>query len=116
MIKVIFTHAGSHFVGLEVSGHAYSGEPGHDLVCAAVSVLSQTLVNAIESVGGIAESNVKLTMKKGYLAFKMHLKDANETTDAVFKTIEVGIEGLVRTYPQYIEHINEEVHTHVKDI
>ncbi len=31
--------------GFEISGHAYKDEPGKDLVCAAVSAISQGIIN-----------------------------------------------------------------------
>lgn len=34
---------------LHVAGHAGAGPPGHDIVCAAVSVLVQTLAASIEA-------------------------------------------------------------------
>lgn len=39
---------------LEVSGHALCGSPGHDVVCAAVSALSQALVYGLAEVAGVA--------------------------------------------------------------
>ncbi len=39
--------------GFEASGHAGWAEAGQDIVCAAVSVLTITCVNALESVCGI---------------------------------------------------------------
>lgn len=38
---------------MEASGHALSGEYGHDLVCAAVSILTISLVNNIERLVGV---------------------------------------------------------------
>ena len=50
MIRVEVTKKNDHYSGAKITGHAYSDEPGKDLVCAAVSTLAQTLVNAVESI------------------------------------------------------------------
>ena len=41
MIKVEVTKKNDHYSGAKITGHAYSDEPGKDLVCAAVSTLAQ---------------------------------------------------------------------------
>ncbi|MDO4671256.1 MAG: ribosomal-processing cysteine protease Prp [Aerococcus sp.] len=67
MITVQFkqnTH--KEWVAMEASGHALSGEYGHDLVCAAVSTLTISLVNNIERLTGIAPI-VSLDPDGGYL-------------------------------------------------
>lgn len=116
MIQVVFTLSGQHFTGVKITGHAYSDEPGKDLVCAAVSTLAQTLVNAVESLGGIPEERIKCTVKSGFLEMKIQPLDANEVIDIVFKTMKIGIEGIENTYPMYVKHRIKEVHGNVKNI
>jgi uncharacterized protein YsxB (DUF464 family) len=115
MIKVIFATARNHFSGIKVTGHAYSDEPGRDLVCAAVSTLSQTLLNAIEVVGKIPEEEMLCQVEKGYLKFSIDSKWQSDSLDLVFKTILIGIEGIERTYPKYVKHIIKEVHGDVEN-
>lgn len=45
MIQVKVTKVGKFITELEVSGHAYSGEPGFDLVCAGVSSITTGALN-----------------------------------------------------------------------
>jgi len=40
MIKAVYDRKENK---ITVEGHAYSGEPGHDLICAAASVLIYTI-------------------------------------------------------------------------
>ena len=35
---------------ITVEGHAYSGEPGHDLICASASMLIYTIAVAVENM------------------------------------------------------------------
>lgn len=54
----------NHVYSYEISGHAYSGLPGEDLVCAGVSAVVFGLTNAIIS---LAESELEINMEDGYL-------------------------------------------------
>lgn len=116
MIQVVFTLKGQHFTGIKVTGHAFADEPGKDLVCAAVSTLAQTLVNAVEALGNVPENRIECTVKSGFLEMKIQPTDANEVIDIVFKTMKIGIEGIENTYPQYVKHRIKEVHGNVKNI
>ena len=39
-----------HDGGISVKGHAHYAEPGKDIVCAAVSILVQNLIQSIEEL------------------------------------------------------------------
>lgn len=110
MVQVVFTKAHQHFVGFKVSGHAYSDEPGKDLVCAAVSTLAQTLVNAVVKIGALDEESVHCVVKSGLLEIKLKPKEISDAIDIVFETILIGIEGIQDTYPRYVKHRIKEVH------
>lgn len=116
MIDVRFQLYEEHFISLTVSGHAYADEPGKDLVCAAVSTLAQTLVNAVESVGVLAENAMNCELENGFLHFEIDKSVTSEAIDIVFKTILIGIEGIQNTYPKYVSCKIEEVHGNVKNI
>lgn len=113
MVQVVFTKTHQHFSGLKVSGHAYSDEPGKDLVCAAVSTLAQTLVNAVVKIGVLDDKSVHCVVKSGLLEIKLKPKDLSDVIDIVFETILIGIEGIENTYPQYVKHRIKEVHGNV---
>lgn len=48
MIKVVITSSAEEILKIKISGHAYSGEPGHDLVCAGVSAVVFGSLNSLE--------------------------------------------------------------------
>ncbi len=113
MVKVIFEKSGEHFIGLRVSGHAYSDKPGRDLVCAGVSTLAQTLVDAVEALGGVSEEDIDCSVESGFLEMRIKPSDANDVIDIVFKTMIIGIEGIQGTFPKYVKHRIKEVHGNV---
>ncbi len=47
MIQIDVLTQDSKILKIEVSGHAYSGEPGFDLVCAGVSSIAVGALNAL---------------------------------------------------------------------
>ena len=49
---ILFRDAEGRYTGFEVKGHSGYAEAGSDIVCAAVSILTTTCVNAMESVAG----------------------------------------------------------------
>ena len=50
MIKVVIKSVNDALVSIVIKGHAYSGEPGHDLVCAGVSAVTIGALNALSEV------------------------------------------------------------------
>lgn len=95
---------------LTVKGHALSGEAGHDLVCAAASILAYTLANFVEntmSVGAATDRVVRL--ENGYAEISCKVKKAYRATITLsFDSICSGFDILARRYPEYVkfEEIN----------
>ena len=53
--------------GLTVDGHAGYAKTGNDIICAAVSVLTQNLVNSVEA---LTEDKVLCYMENGHMDIK----------------------------------------------
>ncbi|MBF4694877.1 ribosomal-processing cysteine protease Prp [Fusibacter ferrireducens] len=109
MIRVDVTKTSDHYYKLKLSGHAYSDEPGRDLVCGAVSTLAQTVANALEQIGEVPEASLDLKIKNGHLSLSIEQAYRSETTNIIFATFIVGIEGIEGTYPEYVRLRIEEV-------
>ena len=55
MIKIEMVKVNNNLESVSINGHANSAEYGRDLVCAAVSVLSQGVINVISGyIKGLA--------------------------------------------------------------
>lgn len=115
MIKVDVSKADDFYYSLKVTGHAYSAEPGKDLVCAAVSVLAQTVANAIEQIGKVPEKSMNLKISNGHLSLSIEQAYRSERTNIIFETFIVGIEGIEGTYPEYVKLRMKEVQGDVKN-
>lgn len=103
MISVeVLQDRNSNYLGLKVTGHAlkFFNIRGVNTLCAAVSVLAQTLLVYL------IEQKKELSVQKvtsGYLEFK--LKEAHPELNSNFELILNGIRIFKDKYPKDIEFI-----------
>ena len=96
--------------GFTCQGHAGYAEEGADIVCAAVSILTTTCANALESVAGIIpgitarekDAYLQLTLPLGLEQAKKH--DAQ----VLLLALRQGMKDLQEAYPKYIHLSNQE--------
>lgn len=103
MIKVIY-HRNYHRVTVE--GHAHSGEPGHDLVCAAASALAYTLAANVANLadnGKVKAPNLNLAPGNAEISCNP-VSRFKGTVALVYQAVCVGFEILANEYSQYISY------------
>lgn len=91
---------------LTVEGHAYSGEPGHDLVCASASILAYTLAANVANMADNGHARIEcmeLAPGKAQISCKPASRLKNMAA-MVFDSVCVGFELLAKDYPQYIRY------------
>ena len=100
MIRVsLYRNVRGDITGFSCKGHAGYAEEGSDIVCAAVSALSITCVNALQSVAGVAP---EVTEKDGFLTARLREDQMNHDSQVIFRTFEQGIRDMAASYPKYI--------------
>lgn len=92
-------------VRLEVSGHAGQAEPGKDIVCSAVSILTYTLAHNIKDI--VPTSSID--MNHGDAIIEAECKDMRSLVKALnaLRVITKGYKLLQRQYPEYVNFIDE---------
>lgn len=97
----------SGVTGYEVKaeGHAGAGEYGQDIVCAAVSVLLQTLANEVTEAAraGLLAVGV-VAHGEGWM--RVEVTPTNESCDMVEAWVELvqdGLDALAESYPENVE-------------
>ena len=89
--------------GFEAGGHAGAKRVrGYDLVCCAVSALTQTGVNALCSVAGIEPA---VEVRDGFLTCMLpgNLEEKQmETAQIVLRTMMTGLTDIQKIYPNLI--------------
>ena len=94
---VLYTRDGQ-VLGFLCAGHAAYADEGQDIVCSAVSVLTETCVNALERV-----AHVKTIVRVGHGFLAARLPEGTDNQDA--KTLLNGMtEGLRDIAAHYPDH------------
>lgn len=105
MTTVTLLRAQELFCGFECEGHAeYALSDSDDIVCAAISALTATCVNALESVANILPK-VKRRPKDAFLQVllpgNMTLEQQHDS-QVLIKCLQQGICDLAGQYPKYV--------------
>ena len=96
----VYTSADGAVCGFLASGHAGGKKiRGYDLVCCAVSALTQTGVNALEAVAGVTPCvAVPRELEAG----------AAQKAQIVLQTVMTGLTDIQKVYPNLIRIQKEE--------
>ena len=84
--------------GITMSGHANYAEPGKDIVCAAVSVLVQNLIQSIEE---LTQDKIQYSMQPGTVDIKF--RDLSEQAQLLVGSFFVGVEMIASEYPDNVK-------------
>ena len=104
MISAVLYRDGNDLTGCRIEGHSGWASAGSDIVCAAVSILGCTCVNALESVCGVIPEITEYNEKNGVLAFELpEMTEAeNEKAQILMGALRQGLEDLTAEYPQNV--------------
>lgn len=109
MIRVTILHAGGRAAGFTVTGHANYAEAGTDIVCSAVSALTETTAYGITQVANIPaglsveEDGIHCILEKG---------TTDEQAERAALLIEVmanGLRAIEESYPGTLKITDREV-------
>ena len=92
---------------ITVAGHAGCAPPGQDIVCAAVSALSETLAASLEA---LAPDRVSVAASDGYLQIN-YLEPGNRSEAARLLTgsFLLGVRAIAGSYPAAVRvHVEED--------
>jgi len=92
-----------------VEGHAYAEEPGKDIVCASVSILTQTTVLSLYE---IIDLDVMYEIRDGWLSCQIPKDIETEKRlkgNIVIETMLLGLKGIIEMYPKYVKIYDKEV-------
>ena len=83
---------------ITIKGHANYAERGKDIVCAAVSALTQTF---IESVEQLTDDNLKCVISAGNVVIRY--TDLSKQGQLLRRSFFIGLEMIADSYPQNVE-------------
>ncbi len=105
----IFRNQDNQIYQFDISGHAHADEPGKDIVCAAVSALSQTTLLGLREVAGIETAH---KIEHGYLNCSIPNELSDEKgreAQLLLETMVIGLKSMQKGYSKYIELHDKEV-------
>lgn len=91
-----------NYLEISFEGHVSKkhGKHGKNIVCAAISMLSQTALKYLESIGSIDE----YTVSDGYLKFTTKKRFINcIRINAIFDYMITGLKDLAEQYPDEVK-------------
>ena len=94
MIRAVFA---PDFSGFSLSGHAGYADAGEDIVCAAVSAMTNLAVNGMEAFGAVAQVTAK---EEGFLSYRMD-NDCGEAK-RLMRSFYEELAQLQNLYPKHI--------------
>ena len=83
-----------------VKGHAGFAPPGQDIVCAGISALTQTLVQALDVLAP-EEAAFYIEPGKAAIQFQTH----SEKSRLLARSFFIGVEMIAQTYPENVSLI-----------
>ena len=102
MISAILYQGKDGYTACRITGHSGQAEAGRDIVCAAVSILGCTCVNAMESVCGLIPEVTE--NEDGVLAFRLPAMNPEENAKAqiLMGALKQGLTDLADSYPRNV--------------
>ncbi|MDR7857074.1 ribosomal-processing cysteine protease Prp [Tissierella sp.] len=107
IIAKIYKDKNNYIKKYTIKGHAKYDEHGKDIICAAISVLSQTALLSLVEVCCLDERDIKYSIdeKTGFLDVNLPKNieiSILEKTQIVLNSLVVGINSVIESYPQYV--------------
>lgn len=86
--------------GYRVSGHAGYAEEGEDIICSAVSALTQAPLMGLERHLKL-KPTYAVKQKEGILEVALN-SAPNDLTEAILMTMLLGVESIAKQCPKYV--------------
>lgn len=87
----------NNLIGFTTSGHSDYSESGSDIVCSAVSALTQT---ALLGLLRFAKEQTHYQIEQGLLT--LHIDYPTQESSVILETMVLGLEEIARQYNQYV--------------
>ena len=103
MTTVTFLTEESRIIGFDAKGHSGYAAEGEDIVCAAVSALSQTAVNALEAVAGVEP---EVIVRSGFLSARLPKglrAKQRYAAEIILRSVRQGLEDIAKAYPDLVK-------------
>ncbi len=98
MTTVTVTRKSGHIYKVKASGHSGYAAEGSDIVCAAISALTQGAVLGLKKVAA-----VKVTESESEGKLEFEISEYNDATDAILETMLLSLKDISESYPRHLK-------------
>lgn len=109
MVEIAVFLQKNKFSGFEVKGHSGYAEHGEDIVCSAISAITQTAVIGLQNYLG----KISLNIKDGFLKCCFCIDKLSEVnmkeSQIIIETMILGLKSIEESYGNYINIVIKEV-------
>ncbi|MBR4658299.1 MAG: ribosomal-processing cysteine protease Prp [Clostridia bacterium] len=109
MTRITVFYNGDSIAGFEAKGHTGYADRGEDIVCAAVSALTQT---AYLGLAEYVSPDTQVSQKDGALRVNLPKElapDRRERAELILGTMLLGLSSVQENYSDYLKIIKKEV-------
>ena len=107
MTRVVIFKKKDRISGFEISGHTGYAEEGSDIVCSAVSSVSQMALLGIKDV---LKLNIFFEISDGFLKLSLGENVENESAQVLLKSMEKSVREIQKEYGNYVKlEVKEDV-------
>jgi uncharacterized protein YsxB (DUF464 family) len=104
MIEVKLFYKKDQLNEILVLGHSGSADRGEDVVCAAVSVLTITILNGMTEIVGLSDMEYHINEGVTQMFIPQDLKGETKVrVDTLIDTFILGLKGIEEVHSEYIE-------------
>ncbi len=103
MIQVVVLKSKTAIVQIEITGHAFSNDPGFDLVCAGVSSIATGALNGLDAL----DDSCELSMTDEPL-IKIVCKEVNHDNQLLLNFLLKQLETVAYVHDEHIKIIVKE--------
>lgn len=105
MVRIIIeSNTAGEYTGFVVEGHAGFDQPGQDIVCAAVSVLTQTTALSLKRI--LKTELETFEISEGKLVCRVDQarnSQKHKEIQLLFRSMVLGLVETSKSYPEYLE-------------
>lgn len=87
---------------ITIQGHAHYAPPGKDIVCAAISALTQSFIASIEE---LTEEQIKYDISPGRA--DIYIENPGEAAKLLIGSFLIGCKMIADEYPKYVRIENK---------
>ena len=96
MTTITFFKENGEYTGLVADGHAGYADEGQDIICAAISVLITTTINALDEINH-EMIDFGMNEYEGYLTFKI-INQKDPSSQVLMKALVLGLQSIQNEY------------------